>query len=266
MCAKAYAYLGSFPGVTKRMIDDHVTAWRRQKPKSIPDLYGTMLSHATNRQAMPNVIGDVRRFKSVLCGFDPKRITEAYSDPADVLRAIKRHKIKIAGTITISNKRSYWTVFAKAALSIARFLQAFDSPKAFKAFIGKFYTNEHSKLALPLLLQEEIHGYGFALACDFLKEAGFSQFVKPDTHLNYISRGLGITSGRSDYEVFKDVVAYCSKHGLVPYEFDKLMWLVGSGRFYRSGLAVRTKRATFVASILREARKGQAHGRLRSVR
>jgi len=30
--------------------------------------------------------------------------------------------------------------------------------------------NKHTKATLPMLLSKEIRGFGFALACDFLKE------------------------------------------------------------------------------------------------
>jgi hypothetical protein len=58
-----------------------------------------------------------------------------------------------------------------------------------------------------------------------------------------VKAGLGITDGKTDYRVFKDVVAYCMQNGLVPSEFDKLLWLIGSGRFYRDGVQVRTSKA-----------------------
>lgn len=119
------------------------------------------------------------------------------------------------------------------------------------------YFNEHSKLALPLLLKEELFGFGFALACDFLKENGYSEFVKPDTHINDIATAIGITKATTDFGVFRDVVAYCKRNNLVPYEFDKLIWLVGSGSFYLNDLTVKTDKKTFVAHLLSVA-KGRA--------
>ncbi|BDX18097.1 hypothetical protein MFKK_09070 [Halopseudomonas aestusnigri] len=100
-----------------------------------------------------------------------------------------------------------------------------------------------------MLLKEEIFGFGFALACDFLKETGYPDFVKPDTHINDISRGLGITDAKNDFGVFKDLEAYCQRIDMLPYEVDKLFWLVGSGRFYLNNLKVNTSKWDFIKNI-----------------
>jgi len=89
------------------------------------------------------------------------------------------------------NNKSHWVIYCKSVISIAEFLSAYKSLDEFQKFVDGFLTNEHSKLALPLLLSEEIFGFGFALACDFLKENVSPQFIKPDTHINYIAQGLG---------------------------------------------------------------------------
>ena len=84
-----------------------------------------------------------------------------------------------------------------------------------------------------MLLSHEVDGFGFALACDFLKELGFLNFAKPDVHVKAIVRGLdlSIDSG-SDYIVFKAVARIAAHCGTTPYDVDKMFWLVGSGRFY----------------------------------
>jgi thermostable 8-oxoguanine DNA glycosylase len=82
-------------------------------------------------------------------------------------------------------------------------------------------------------LSQEVNGFGFALACDFLKELGFFNFAKPDVHVKAIVKGLHLASeSPSDYLVFK-VVARIAEHcGRTPYDVDKTFWLVGSGYFY----------------------------------
>ncbi|NCD05852.1 MAG: hypothetical protein EOL97_07010 [Spirochaetia bacterium] len=46
-----------------------------------------------------------------------------------------------------------------------------------------FEYNLQTKIALPLLISKKISGIGFALACDFLKELGFTDYSKPDVHI-----------------------------------------------------------------------------------
>jgi hypothetical protein len=149
----------------------------------------------------------------------------------------------------LTNPLNAWVIYTKAITSCAQFLLSFKNAQEFHKFVSDFYTNEHTKLALPLLLKEEIFGFGFALACDFLKENGYPEFIKPDTNLKYIVKEVGITKAKTDYGIFKEVVAYCTKNGLVPYEFDKLLWLIGSGNFYLEGLSVPTNKRDFIKHL-----------------
>ena len=98
---------------------------------------------------------------------------------------------------------------------------AYKNIDEFNRFVEGFYTNEYSRVALPLLLEREIFGFGFALACDFLKDSGYPEFIKPDTHIKDIARGVGITQSSDQYQIFKNVITYCRSINRLPYEVDK---------------------------------------------
>jgi hypothetical protein len=243
-------YLLSFDGVDDRTIDEHLRAWKDKKKHSLRELYRSLLNHAKNRQSMPNTIGDIEKLENVLFGFNPVKVRRAYGDHFALLREIKKQKIQTPAKIDVQNNRSHWVIYAKSAVTSAHFLSRFKSPSEFHSFVESFYTNEYSRLALPLLLKEELPGFGFALSCDFLKENGYSGFLKPDTHVNDICRAAGLTVAKTDFGVFKDLVAYCNRHKLIPYEFDKLIWLVGSGNFYLRDMRIPTKKSNFIAKYL----------------
>lgn len=58
-----------------------------------------------------------------------------------------------------------------------------------------------------LLLEQQIVGIGFALACDFLKELEYVNFAKPDVQLRDIFKGLELCPPKSsDYELFKAII------------------------------------------------------------
>lgn len=242
----ARAYLLSFDGVTAGDVDAHLEGWRHLQKDSIEGLYRSFLNHAKNRQGMPNTIGDIARLDGLFFDFDPGRVVAAYATYADILDRLVAQKVPVAGRVDPDNSRSHWVVFAKSALSSAAFLSRFQDAREFHHFVHSFDANEYTRLALPLLLKEEVFGFGFALACDFLKENGYSGLVKPDVHLNAICRAAGISGSQTDYGVFKDVIAYCEEHDLVPYEFDKLIWLVGSGELYPGKPRLRTSRNVFI--------------------
>ncbi len=242
LIAAGREYLLAQPGVTERILDDHLTSWRRQKKHTLGEIFRSMLEGAKNRGAMPNYIGDIANLESILFEFNPEQVVRSYSSWRDVCSAIRRRRLKLPASMDENNPRNCWVIYARAIISCAQFLAAFKSAEDFHKFVEGFYINEHSKLALPLLLEKELFGFGFALACDFLKENGYPEFVKPDTHIKDIARGVGITCAETDYAVFKDVVAYCTENKLVPYEFDKLQDIRETNR-----LAVRNAARTHFA-------------------
>lgn len=76
----------------------------------------------------------------------------------------------------------------------------------------------------------------FALACDFLKEIGYTNLVKPDIHMIEITKALtGKTEdGDCDDAVCFDIlVKTAKKEGVQPYKLDKVLWLICSGKFYK---------------------------------
>ena len=251
LAKSARKYLLLCEGVSENMLDKHLTLWQSSKKNTKQDIYKSFLNHAKNRQSMPNTIGDIEKLSDILFSFNPKKVSDTYSSHIDLLEKIISLKINTPTPIDITNPKSHWVVFSKSIISSAKFLTNFKSPVAFHDFIESFYCNAHSRLALPLLLKEEIDGFGFALACDFLKENGYNGFVKPDTHLNDICRAAGITASLTDFGVFKDVISYCEGKNIIPYEFDKLIWLVGSGSFYLNKFIAKTNKQEFITSYMK---------------
>jgi len=246
---KARAYLLSFDVVTEEMLEDHINEWQRRKPESMKELFKAFLVHAQNRQGMPNSIGNIQNLSKLLYGFDHIKVAKTYCDWEALFDAIENGNYKPPGRMVKDNNKSHWVIYCKAIISIARFLSVYKTLDTFNEFVDGFLTNEQSKLALPLLLAEEIFGFGFALSCDFLKENISPEFIKPDTHINDISRGLGITTSKNNYQIFKDVGAYCSRIDIKPYAVDKVFWLVGSGNFYLSGVKVNSSKSEFIKQI-----------------
>lgn len=127
--------------------------------------------------------------------------------------------------------QNYWVVFSKGALDGAAFLSKFKSGEHYTETVLHFAKNEILVAALPKLLEIEIHGLGFALACDFLKESGWPEYAKPDVHTKKILSGLGLADG-TDYGTFKAILLMAKHIGKTPYNVDKFVWLTGSGNLY----------------------------------
>jgi len=103
----------------------------------------------------------------------------------------------------------------------------------FFKWVEFFDRDARARASLPMLLSNEIEGFGFALSCDFLKEMGYVNFPKPDVHLRDIFTALELCNDkRDDYQLFKAIVRLSSNANVSPYNADKVFWLIGSGYFY----------------------------------
>jgi hypothetical protein len=94
--------------------------------------------------------------------------------------------------------------------------------------------------ALPLIIKEEIFGYQFALACDFIKDNISPLFVKPDVHIKEIFKGLGISEkNASDYQIFRDVINFSEDIHEAPYTVDRVFWTIGGKALYKDRKVIK---------------------------
>lgn len=241
-------YLLSFKEIDEDILDKQLSAWENYNLSSLPSLFKAMLENAKNRQGMPNAIGEVSSLSGVLFDFNPKRVVDKYPYWEILFDEIKL-KVRPPGRMVKNNPHNYWVVYSKSIISIARFVNRFKDYSEFREYVDQFVNSKtpDTRIALPLLLEKEIFGYQFALACDFLKENIDPHFIKTDTHIRDIFIGLGYSpEGSSDYQVFRDVIRFSDSIGELPYVVDKLFWLVGSGNFYDSGITIKASKRDFI--------------------
>ena len=218
----------------------------RQNPQtlSMSAFYMRLLKSLVNRQGMPNSIGEITRLRNVLCNFSPKKVSSTYGwDWKSLFYAIKK-EIQPSSRMDIDIPQNYWVIFSKGALDGATFLSGFTTTKALATEITQFANSESFSAGLPTVLALEIHGYGFPLACDFLKECGWSQYAKADVHTKKVLKHVGHSDG-SDYDTFKAIQAIARHVKETPYAVDKHIWLIGSGNLYNKQHKFSTSREEF---------------------
>ena len=227
---------GADKGLTPDLIEKYLHISTAARPKTIAGLYERMLAAAQNANMKAGVIGGsiggVGNLGRVLCDFEPTLVLEKYSsDWEEVLDDIVAH-LRPRGSIRRTT-RSIWPRYCQTVLSAARFLSQFSSADDFYGWVDFFDRDERARPALLMLLDQEVEGFGFALACDFVMGLGYENFSKPDVHIKEIFEGIGLCPyGSSDYEVFKAVARVARNAGVTPYNVDKLFWLVSSGSFH----------------------------------
>ena len=81
ICNQAREYLLSFDCINEKILDKHLNAWREYKPpQSVSGLLYEMLRSISNRQEMPNTIGDIENLRSYLEDFVPMQIVGKYDN------------------------------------------------------------------------------------------------------------------------------------------------------------------------------------------
>ncbi len=221
----------------------------KQKPKKMSGIYLRMIESLINGNRTTRVIlgplgeksyeEQVRYlFSDILFEFDPNKVLAKYSDNAEEelyphLWSSRNEKGRPPAT-----RNNLWRRFTKGVLSSAKFLTHFDSVEDFYAPLDKFRKDKILKPLAPLWIKNEVYGFGFALASDFIKELGFKQYGKPDVQIRKLfsrKEGIGLVEdsvGLNDYWLSLAIDEVAELGDTTPYCVDKLFWLVGSGNYY----------------------------------
>jgi hypothetical protein len=233
-------YLLSFSGhgITSQLLDEYVNPPQPEsKHESLKAVFQRLVTSAQNANMKAGVIGGsiggVVSLAKVLHGFDPHQVHTQYGDDWTTLLKDIEAKLKPKGKIR-KTSRSIWPQFCRSVLSGAEFLSQFKNGADFSEWVDVFDEDDTKRPALPMLLAAQVRGFGFPLACDFLKEIGYLNFCKPDIHVKTIFKGLNLVPEKAtNFEVFKAVTRVARSNEVTPYNADKTFWLVGSGFFYK---------------------------------
>jgi len=244
---EAYNFLKN--KVDESILKKQLAYYHNYKPSSIKDVFKQMVSSLKNKQGYVNFIADISQMDSILLGFEPKKVFEKFDNNWKKLFIKFKEKFGQNYRMDIDNKRNAWVMYSRGVLSCSKFLSNFNSIKEFDDFVKSFFHNEFTIASLPMLLEKEIFGFGFPLACDFLKELGYVQYGKPDVHLKEIFMELNLIESDTDYEVFKKIVKVSLLVKQDPVIVDKIFWLIGSGNFHESNIKIGRQKSEFIAYI-----------------
>jgi len=235
--AKEYLPSLNIQGVTQTLIESYLNPTPSDlRPNSKSEIYLQILHSAQNANMKAGVIGGsiggVEKLAPILNGFDPGSVIAKYGNNTDAILDTIVAQLKPRGQIRRTS-RSIWPNYCRTIASAAAFVEQFVSVQDFFDWIDFFDRDARARASLPMLLSREIEGFGFALACDFLKELGYLNFPKPDVHLRDIFSSLALCRANADdYALFKTIIRVANHANVTAYNADKLFWLIGSGYFY----------------------------------
>lgn len=225
--------------------------------RQIEQVWRRMVVSLSNAERKSKVVGDPSQFEDILCDFSPNRFLEENDhfkdqDKIEVLlnKLEKRRGLKIS-----RQQRGIWPQYTRGLITSAKFTSQFDSSHAFFEWAESFSHDRKSHPGLPLIISQEVHGMGYTLACDFLKEIGFINYAKPDVHVRAVLKGVGLVSEKvSPYALQKKIRILADQAETTPFVLDKLIWLTGSDDWFtKSDVKLmggaRQKRALFIEFV-----------------
>jgi len=203
---------------------------------NLSNIYQRALESAQNANMKAGVIGGsiggVQNLGQVLFDFDAKKVLIKYSGNTEGLLEDIIKKLKPNGKIR-KTPNSLWPKYCHTIISAAEFFSQFSDSKQFFKWVDHFYKDKKLLAALPMILEAEMYGIGFPLACDFLKELGYINYGKPDVHIIEIFEATELTEkDASNYQVLKAITRISENVNATSYNVDKIFWLIGSGYFY----------------------------------
>lgn len=222
-------------GVTPEILNKYLSGEGAPRLSSIFEVFRLMLESAQSAHMKAGVIGGsidgIGNLSAVLFEFNSNIVAKEYTAWEDLLNRITC-VVKPRGEV-LRARNSIWPGFCTTILSASEFLSQYIDAEEFYAWCDSFDKDDRSRLALPLLLSQEIYGFGFALACDFLKEIGYLNYGKPDRHIRDILEGTRLCPEKtSNYIMLKTIIRVAKNAQVTPYAVDKVFWLIGSGNFY----------------------------------
>jgi len=217
--------------------------------ETLNQIYEYLLMHGYNKgqggEAIKKVFGEKPAYwkrkeknqlweqtRELLYGFDPVKVKAEYSI-YKLFNCLKEAPFEVDDpTIPVYG-------YCKTILGGAKyFADNFASqPNPVDAFFNHFREISSDCETPEKVAQKEltkISGIGDALSLDFLKERGFTNFVKPDVHTIEICGELGYfdSDKNKNEQAIQSMKQIAQDAKITPYAVDKMFWLIGSGNFY----------------------------------
>lgn len=221
---------------------DSVQEFLENQPRftNLKQIFHRLIGSLTNRRNMGATIGNINEMTSILCDFNHLKLLDKYGSNVDVDwghlfdEIWKDEKHLMNTSVDKNNPKNFWVQFCKGVLSCAMFFKehGFRTSDDFYQYVEDFINgSDANRLLLPFVIGEHIKGIGFALACDFLKEVGCTQFAKPDTHLLTIFSKVKLCLGIQT-EVFRTVMIMEQELGVTAFAIDKVFWMIGANELH----------------------------------
>ena len=180
--------------------------------------------------------------EGVLFGFDLTKTNRHYKKWEEIYNAIVKSGIIDNGDR--KNTETNWDKYCRGLFDGIEFLEKENGKEIIRSLVK---SNSVSDQAVEEIkrISTRIHGLGFSLTCDWLKECGCLWLAKPDVHIAAVIRHLERNEKLKETDIVKIVCEWAEEvkkstvdNNVSAYKIDKIIWLLCTGYFYLDGYSV----------------------------
>lgn len=174
-----------------------------------------------------------------MCGYDIKTAAAKYADWTAIYNAIISTGISDKGTR--EKKETNWEKYCRGLYDGLQFLTTGNGEKIIQQLVSTTVLT-NTEIGIINNISNNIHGLGFALTCDWLKECGCVWLAKPDVHINGVIMHQNGVDKIKDKDVLLEMFSWAevvknsgTDLSATAYKLDKIIWLLCTGEFYLDG-------------------------------
>ena len=181
---------------------------------------------------------EIRRtqIKEVLLDWDIKKARKAYLSADGIYNKFKEVCGSDFDKGSGSKRETNWKKYCKGLFGGLKYLADENGMQEICSLVSFDYNKSSERISdkIKILksIQSKIHGLGFALTCDWLKECGCEWLAKPDTHVIEVVKHFKRAQKMSECQVVEFVFEWSKLVNVTAYKIDKIIWLLCTGNFY----------------------------------
>lgn len=236
-----------FKSYLEELVPDGIELNRYFNPQKKNSLEEVVYQFACNLQdynMMPSVIGFMREdrnpvFRRILFDYNHNLIINSYTSNMLYAQFCEHFPVK-----NKDSKQNSWLKYSKGIISACEYLAKFQDINAFNDYVDSF----NGSFEIIAEFQKEIYGLGFALACNMVKDLGFTNYAKPDTHTKDVIMVTGL-SGSDEISVVRAIQSIAAANNDTAFNVDRMIWLICSGYYFLDDVRVKSHKRELIERI-----------------
>lgn len=214
-----------------------------QRMSSMKDVFYQFCGNLQDYNMMPSVIGFLRedrkeKFYQIFCGYDKDQVRDKYTEESLFEEFCNCFPVK-----NKESKNNLWKRYARSIIDTCEYLAKFDSIDSFYNYIESY----QGDLGVVNEMSKSIRGMGFALTCNMVKDLGFTEYAKPDTHTKDVIAAMGYSD--DDISVIRTIQRIANENNDTAFNLDRMIWLICSGYYFNHNIRVGSHKKELIEKI-----------------